>query len=497
MKIKRALALLLAMVTILSVSVVGVYAYDNTEFIVKAEQIDNQKAVRLTWDKVRGAKSYTVYRTPYTAYGEIDMHNLEKLAELGKNTCGFIDENLDWFDSFYYFVSADLEPEDLLSTSEANAFVVNPNPVFENEAHVDEVINKIFIAKEKEIAAHIKEQRPQSTEDKYVTLYENCGPTSIAFQKVLADLGIYCEVRRTIYKYDEQQGMTHEYCLMRVNYGNDYSKVHNLIVDPTNRQYLRDSFKNNLSKTSGRNVSEADVDYALLNSGLPAVLVFDYSDKKSAEDKIKEHLANSEYGVKFYDDFVSFAYEGYKYPEQILMMCYDRGLTEAQFKAVKEAGKLNKPFEQDLYINCSWRDKNLLLEYKSNGIYQCFVPVDIIPDYEYGVNNTVTICDSKDNVIFGVKENSYLYSSMAISYSIIPKTQNYLTNETENPLIWNITKDMWDTKKDPLKEGVVVQIDMRAGLSEPLITAYPAQKKVSNNEVYYDFLDFNYSSHIK
>ncbi len=491
MKVKKVVALLLAMVMILSVSVVGVYAYDNNEFIVKAEQIDNQKAVHLTWDKVSDAKSYTVYRTPYTAYGDIDMQNLEKLAVLGENTFEFTDVNLDWFDSFYYFVSADSEHENLLSTSETSAFVVNPNPVFENEAHADEVINKIFIAKEKEIAARIKEQRPQSTEDKYVTLCENCGPTSIALQKVLADLGIYCEVRRTIYTYNEQFGMSHEYCLMRVNYGNDYSEVHNLIVDPTNRQYLRESFKNNLSDISGGEASESDVDYALLNSGLPAVLVFDYSDKKSAEDKIKECLANSEYGVDFYDDFVNFAYENncYSYPEQILMMCYDRGLTEDQFKAVKEAGKLNKPFEQDLYINCSWSDEKLPLEYKSNGIYQCFIPADKLPDYEYGVNNTITISDSENNVIFGANENNYLYSSNAFSYNYIPKGQIFLNRESENSLIWNITKDSL--------VDVVVQIDMRAGLSNPLITAYPAKEYISNNEVYYDFLNFNYSSHIK
>lgn len=489
MRVKKVIALLLAMVMFLSVSVVGTYAYDNNEFIVKAEQIDNQKAVRLTWDKVSGAKSYTVYRTPYTAYGNIDMQNLEKLAVLGASVCEFTDVNLDWFDSFYYFVSADLEHEDLLSTSETSAFVVNPNPVFENEAHADEVINKIFIAKEKEIVAHIKEQRPQSTEDKYVTLCENCGPTSIALQKVLADLGIYCEVRRTVYKYDEQKGMSHEYCLMRVNYGNDYSKVHNLIVDPTNRQYLRDIFLKKLPDIIGREASESDVDYALLNSGLPAVLVFDYSDKKSAEDKIKEHLANSEYGVDFYYDFVSFAYESYKYPEQILMMCYDRGLTEDQFKAVKEAGKLNKPFEQKLYINCSWSNNNLPLEYKSNGIYQCFIPISELPDYEYGVNNTITINDSEDNVIFGAKENRYLYLSRALSYSYMSKVQVYLNSESKTPLIWDITKDSLSS--------VVVQIDMRAGLFEPLITVYPATESVSNNEVYYKFSDFNYSSHIK
>ena len=489
---KRILSMILSVVILLSVSTTGAFAQVQNDLCVQAEQINSEKAVSVRWNKVSNADFYTVYRIPYTAFGDIDMQSLEKLAEVEKDTNCYVDENVDWYDSYYYFVSANVGDKEIISEKDANSFVVNPNPVFESEAHAEEIINKIFVAKEKEIVAHVKQQRPRPTEDKYVTLCENCGPTSIALQKVLADLGIYSEVRRTIYLNNGNMGMTHEYCLIRANYGNDYSQVHNLIVDPTNRQYLRDSFKRNLKKINGYEPSEAEIDYALLNSCLPPVLVFDYADKQYAGEKVKAYLNKGIYGESFYDDnFCAYAYENnlYTYPEQILMMCYDRGVTAEQFKAIKEAGKLNKPYEQDLYINGSWSDEKIPLEYKSNGIYQCYIPAEKLPKYQYGVNNTATITDIDGNVIYGADEGSNLYISTAMNYTYIPKRLVYLDNETNSPINWNVNKDS--------NYNVLVQIDMRAGVDKPLITAYPANEHINGDEIEYEFLGFVYSYYIK
>ncbi len=470
MKVKRILAVLLSVVILLSASTTGAFAQEQNNFVVQAEQINNEKSVLVSWEAVSNAGSYTVYRTPYTAYGDIDMQSLDMLAKVDKNTYSYVDNNVDWYDSYYYFVSAKIGDDELISAKDASAFVVNPNPVFESEAHVEEVINKIFTAKEIEIVDRIKKQRQQDVEDKYVTLRENCGPASIALQKVLADLDIYCEVRRAVYNYNEGMGMSHEYCLLRVNYGDDFDKVHNLIVDPTNRQYLRDAFSRNLKKNFGYTPSDADIDYALLNSCLPSVLVFDYSDINSGNEKVKAYLNKGEYGESFYDDyFCMYAYENnrYSYPEQILMMCYDRGVTAKQFKAIKEAGKLNKPYEQELYINSRWNGEKTPLEYKSNGIYQCCISVDKLPEYNFDDKNTVTITDINDNIIYGANEESELYTSSAVSYNYMAKNFIYLNDEIKNPLKWNIYRDS--------NTDVVVQIDMRTGVDKPLITAYPAK----------------------
>ncbi len=470
MRAKRILSILLSLVILLSVSTTGVFAKVQNDFVVQAEQVNNEKAVMVSWEEVSNADFYTVYRTPYTAYGDIDMQALEKLAEVEKNTYSYVDYNVDWYDSYYYFVSAKTGDDERVSAKVASAFVVNPNPVFKSEAHVDEVINKIFIAKEKEIAAHIKQQRPQPTEDKYITLYENCGPTSIALQKVLADLGIYSEVRRTIYASKEEMGMTHEYCLMRVNYGNDYSEVHNLIVDPTNRQYLRESFERNLKKINGYEPSKAEIDYALLNSGIPAVLVFEYSNMESAGEKIKEYLNQGEYGESFYDGFCNYAYENslYSYPEQTLMMCYDRGVSGKQFKAIEKSGKLNQPYDNDLYLSTSWSEEKIPLEYKSNGMYQCYIPVEKQPDYKEGVQETATITDADGNIIYGINDENCFGISLSFEYGFMPKRQMFLNSENKSQINWGINKTA--------NLNTVVQIDMRAGVDNPLITAYPANE---------------------
>lgn len=470
MRVRKFLSVLLSMVILLSISTTGVFAKVQNDFVVQAEQVNNEKAVRVSWKEVSNVDLYTVYRTAYTAYGDIDMQTLEKLADVEKNTYSYVDYNVDWYDSYYYFVCAKNGDNQIMSSNEASAFVVNPTPVFENEAHIEEVINKIFTAKEKEIATHIKEQRSQPIEDKYLTLHENCGPTSIALQKVLADLGIYCEIRRTVYSIKEEMGMTHEYCLMRVNYGDDYSQVHNLIIDPTNRQYLRESFERNLENMNGYEPSEAEIDYALLNSGLPAVLVFEYSNRESAGEKVKAYLNKGIYGESFYDDFCDNAYENnlYSYPEQTLMMCYDRGVNSKQFKAIKELGKLNQPYDNDLYISTSWSEKKIPLEYKSNGIYQCYIPLEKLPDYKEGVQETVAITDADGNIIYGSDDEKFFNVSLSFEYGFMPRTQMFLNSKNKSPIKWVINKNS--------NFNIVVQIDMRAGVDNPLISAYPANE---------------------
>lgn len=108
--------------------------------------------------------------------------------------------------------------------------------VFPSFEEVAATVRQIFAEHKSNVASMIREMRPTSTsgytDDEILTM-QNCGPASIAFQKVLVDHGIWAEVRTNAGPYKQ-----HEYLLLRALLGD--GRYANVIIDATYRQYLRD-----------------------------------------------------------------------------------------------------------------------------------------------------------------------------------------------------------------------------------------------------------------
>lgn len=439
--------------------------------VVEASQKRGEKVVNISWEPVSYEISgYNVYRTPYSAYGEIDMTKLEKVASVDSNTTNYTDNNLNWFDSYYYFVAATVTDfldktftKEIISTNNPYAYVKNPSPDFNSQEEFEEALQKIFRANELEIVRMIKEQREQTVEDKYVTLYSNCGPTSVAFQKVLADNGIYAEDRSAPYYTGGRGG--HEYNLIRINFGENKDKVYNIVADCTYRQFMRDYFKNVLAENSNTQPTDNQIDKAMLNSQLPMVLVYEYGDFENLDLKINGLLSESGYTVTFsVEGNLKSRYERLTYPDQALQKNYSQYVTKSQVDKIKNSGFLNKPYETDLYINNSENKTNVAeLEYKENGIYQCVVSAENlgIKDNE---DFSFTITDKSGKTVYGAGENSEILTPFNNShYSFMSyKEQIFLNGSSTESIKSNME----------MRDNVLIRIDVRAGVDKPLISMF-------------------------
>lgn len=71
----------------------------------------------------------------------------------------------------------------LLSAAIFNVSAETVSSEFENIEELELVLNDIFSANESEFVDLVKEQKEQTVEDKYITLYENCGLQAMPFRR--------------------------------------------------------------------------------------------------------------------------------------------------------------------------------------------------------------------------------------------------------------------------------------------------------------------------
>lgn len=169
----------------------------------------------------------------------------------------------------------------------------NSEASFHDLAELEAVIESLYNGNYPEIAQKIKEMRGGSfaeMADEVLTLYYgSCGPTSIAFQKVLIDNHIYAETRM-----DSQMYPAHEYNLMRARFTDGTVKF--VLFDGAYRQFMRNYFKAKIAEDTGTQryeVTDSQVDEAILAANLPNVLIFDFSNKDEAVGKIKAALGEA------------------------------------------------------------------------------------------------------------------------------------------------------------------------------------------------------------
>lgn len=348
-----------------------------------------------------------------------------------------------------------------------NVSAETTEPVFESIEEIEATLNEIFTANEPEIVDMIKEQRMQSVDDKYVTLYSNCGPTSVAFQKVLFDNGIYAEDRKAPYETSLYGSSGHEYNLIRINFGGDKDKVTNVVADCTYRQFMRTYFSNVLTERLGTNPTDSQIDEAMLDTKLPMVLVFEYGDYESLDAKINSLLRESGYTTPYsVNSSLKNNYELFAYPPQQFQKTYSKYLTNSQKEKIINSGLLNEPFETDLYIrNSQDSTKAVELEYKGNGVYQCVITTENL-----GVANnedfSFTIADENGNTVYGAAENSEMltpYYSYSYNFMMC-KAQVFLNSNS----VESIKANMYYCNTN----SVIIRIDVRAGVTSPLITMY-------------------------
>lgn len=331
----------------------------------------------------------------------------------------------------------------------------NSEASFHDLAELEAVIESLYNGNYPEIAQKIKEMRGGSfaeMADEVLTLYYgSCGPTSIAFQKVLIDNHIYAETRM-----DSQMYPAHEYNLMRARFTDGTVKF--VLFDGAYRQFMRNYFKAKIAEDTGKQpyeVTDSQVDEAILAANLPNVLIFDFSNKDEAVGKIKAALGEAADASAY--DWIEREYESQAYPEPALQTIHTRYLTDADVQRLETGIPFGKPFESALYLRGSWDNYTTRREFKymGNGVYQ----LDLIYPGTEGSPGmfTVRIEDGNGGFIYGTTESDAIYPTMKTTYNHTTR-QWFLTGSPDSSA---------DIPIDTNGGSVTLRIDTRPGIDAP------------------------------
>lgn len=462
---KKVLAALFLICAILLQPVCMAAAADpaqDTPLALTATTTDGVMQVALTWENSNSnATSYRILRAPYDAYEDVVY---EEIAVLDGSATEYVDTDVERFDSFYYVVEA-LQDGETVCSAPTFAYVEEKNPVFANIEDLDKCIQRIFTANE-EIIISLAKKSINATElvggsDRYATMYPNCGPISYGFQRILLDTGIICEMRRTPYVTGGSDHFGHQLLMIRVNFGGDTSMVTNVLIDPTYRQFLRTDM-GKACETSSNGL----IDEAFEKSAFPDVFVYEYGNATDCTEKLKQFGTNSGYPTMFSAEYI-YMYStigGFSYPLQEFTDEKSPLLTNAEYDLIRYYGTLDKPFEQNIFLDGSWAEAPIQLTYRNNGIYECFIPATDITE-----NGSFTIVDSNGAVLYGA---SSAYDELSFSskynYTEQPNKSVMYLNSTSNTAL----KLVYSSSAN----GYFIRIDMRAGIDAPSIVMLDAQK---------------------
>lgn len=319
---------------------------------------------------------------------------------------------------------------------------------------IDEIkqkINNIFQSNKAQIIKMVKEIKDlQCKDEAYMLRYGSCGVSSIVFQKILIDNGIYVETRM-----DSQMYSGHEYNLLRAKMSD--GSIKHIVIDLTYRQFLRNYFR----QLCGTNPSEEDIDNKILQSNLPEILVYEFEDKSQIEKQLSPVLP----GTVTSDTFTALrnAYESQQYPELALQTIHTRYLTQDMINTLQKGVDIPNPILAPIYLRGSfnnWKANNQFT-YNGNGVFETKVYLDSSKnngEYEFKVADQGW---SKYN--FG------LYSSTPIS-----PTSNISYNHSTVQTFMNNGSNTQNIHLKVYNSGTYIfRVDIGSGVNSPLVRVIP------------------------
>jgi hypothetical protein len=174
-------------------------------------------------------------------------------------------------------------------------------PVFADATSAKRELAVIIEAEKSSLARMIRNLRYEinvTRSDNELFMTKNCGPASIALQKILADRGIYAEAR-----VNDKYTMDHEYLLYRAKLQD--GQTVDIVIDPTYRQFLFNYTNRQLFKNfQGGTIDDARVFATLEGYGLGTVLITEYQRLDATLAALKTKLPDFDYQYE-----IRFAYE--------------------------------------------------------------------------------------------------------------------------------------------------------------------------------------------
>lgn len=341
-----------------------------------------------------------------------------------------------------------------LATGSASA-AGQEEPVFQSLAEVESTVEALYNSNYPEIAQKIREIKggilPDVADEALTLYYGSCGGASIAFQKVLIDNHIYVESRM-----DAQMYASHEYNFFRTRLSNGTVKL--VLIDGAYRQFMRNYFKKQIARGSGREpyeVADSEVDEAILSAGLPNVLIFEFNNREEGMQKIKDALGEDVDESAY--SWINDRYESQAYPEPALQSIHTRYLTDQDIERLNTGIPYDKPYSADLYIRGSWDnfETRRALTYQGNAVY------------EINLFNLNTSADGTYEVRIEGEDGMRVYGSTDPD-PVRPISKSLYNHYTKQ---WFLTDDQGaagDIKINPDgSDKMVLRLDIRAGMHAP------------------------------
>lgn len=354
----------------------------------------------------------------------------------------------------------------------ASAAGVQEEPVFHTLAEAESTIEALYDHNYTEIAEKIREIKggilPDVADEALTLYYGSCGGASIAFQKVLIDNNIYVESRM-----DAQMYGSHEYNFFRTRLSDGTVKL--VLIDGAYRQFMRNYFKSRIAQASGRQpyeVTDGEVDEAILATSLPNVLIFDFSNKEEAVQKIKDALGEDVDESAY--SWINDRYESQPYPEPALQSIHTRYLTDRDVERLSTGIPYDKPYSTDLYVRGSWDDYagRQALTYQGNAVY------------EINLLGLTTSADGIYELRIEGEDGTLIYGSTDPDpvCAISKYTYSHATKQ------WFLTDDQGaagNIRINPNGSSMALRLDIRAGLHAPQLRGM----YVSESGIYGDIDD--------
>lgn len=323
---------------------------------------------------------------------------------------------------------------------------------FKDSDEVIKTVTDLFVNNQEKVYENVLKLYGISEDYIHAPLYSHCELYSKAFQRLLIDNGIYVQARTNATFSGYHYCGSHCYDMLIADLSDGTKKF--FVVDTTYRQFLRDYFRN---KISAENVTDAEIDDAILKSGLPEVLIFELNDRDTAKKQIEEILNDTS---SVATDFLATEYETQSYPEPDLQLTSDSLLTSEDKLRLENGEAVNKPYG-DLFFSGSfdnWQQERQFL-YVGNGVYEAYLSLNSdVSDYK------IEIKDSAHNTLFGINDALTVMCTSPLMY--LMSTPQFFLNKSAPGDISINTNSCTD---------ITIRIDSRAGTDNPLIRVLPSQ----------------------
>lgn len=318
-------------------------------------------------------------------------------------------------------------------------------------SNIRKQINEIFSDNYSDIVEIARNIRASASEDYQLPYEENCGPFSVAFQKILYDNGILSEVHRT-----SSSGF-HEYNVLRVNYN---GKIRLIVADTTYKQFIKSVYTEN-----------GAVNYKEMEEDLPDVLVYEYGDMNMLDEQLSLMIEkyDCDSAIEYLHSYEYF----YKFLSRDMQELTEKSIMNysSEFMDLlrNHSGEYTVKTTDIPMVESSDKTVKKQFEYDTNGVYRCYLTNEELKTCANGF----TIVNQQGDLLFGADSENTFLEAQNMNLRNVNEIL-YLSSEGNHPV---------KIKTNGVFLGVMLNIDLSAGEETPVVSVFTTYQNILYGDV--------------